>query len=167
MLSDAVQPTPAPAPRGAAGTAAPDAPWYAAGLRFTCTQCGNCCGGPPGHVWLNADEIQAMARRLGMTAEEFEQQHTRRIGARRSLLERRNGDCEFLARDGDGKARCTVYEARPVQCRTWPFWEGSLRSRRSWEVAARDCPGMNQGQLHPLPVIQTALRRNAAAGLPL
>jgi Fe-S-cluster containining protein len=36
--------------------------------------------------------------------------------------------CAFL----DG-ARCTVYEARPTQCRTFPFWKENLRRRGSWE----------------------------------
>lgn len=55
-------------------------------------------------------------------------------------------DCSLLARDEDtGKTTCTVHSARPVQCRTWPFWPGNLRSPRSWERAARDCEGINRG----------------------
>ena len=27
-------------------------PWYADGLSFECTMCGNCCTGPPGAVWF-------------------------------------------------------------------------------------------------------------------
>ena len=34
--------------------------WYQAGLRFGCTQCGNCCSGPPGYVWVNREEIRAI-----------------------------------------------------------------------------------------------------------
>ncbi|MFM1805538.1 MAG: hypothetical protein RL136_2417, partial [Planctomycetota bacterium] len=31
------------------------APWYAEGLRFECTQCGNCCSGGPGAVWFTPE----------------------------------------------------------------------------------------------------------------
>ena len=36
-------------------------PWYADGLSFTCTQCGNCCTGGPGYVWISDMEIDRLA----------------------------------------------------------------------------------------------------------
>ena len=30
--------------------------WYEQGLRFGCTQCGNCCTGPEGAVWFTEEE---------------------------------------------------------------------------------------------------------------
>ncbi|RMF75245.1 MAG: YkgJ family cysteine cluster protein [Planctomycetota bacterium] len=136
---------------------APSTPWYHEGLQFSCTRCGRCCGGAPGYVWVSDDEIAEIARKLGMTPAEFQLKHTRLLGGRRSLLELPNGDCEFLERLPDGKSACRVHSARPLQCRTWPFWASNLRSRRAWQAAARDCPGMNQGEHHPLPVIQEAV----------
>ena len=41
-------------------------PWYAEGLRFTCTRCGKCCGGPPGYVWVDQGDIRAIAAKLGL-----------------------------------------------------------------------------------------------------
>ena len=38
-----------------------DDPWYRDGLAFTCTRCGACCTGAPGYVWVDADEIAALA----------------------------------------------------------------------------------------------------------
>lgn len=143
--------------------AAPQAgrpPWYAGGLRFTCTQCGNCCGGAPGYVWVTDDDVARIARSLSMPVQRFVELHVRDVGVRRSLKERPDGDCEFLARDGSGKALCSIYAERPMQCRTWPFWQGNLESRRAWAEAAEGCPGINRGQHHPLPVIQAALSRN-------
>lgn len=142
-------------------------PWYAGGLCFSCTRCGNCCTGPPGYVWVSEAEIAGLAAALGMSVEKFRLRHTRRIGSRTSLLEHGNGDCEFLTRDAAGRATCTVHAARPLQCRTWPFWESNLRSARTWELASRNCPGMNQGPRHALPVIQDALRQARAANLDL
>ena len=142
-------------------------PWYVDGLRFACTQCGNCCTGAPGYVWVSEDEIAALARLRGMEAEAFRERHTRRVGRRRSLLEHANGDCEFLATTPDGRRVCSVYQARPLQCRTWPFWQSNVSSRRAWAGAALGCPGMNKGALHELPVIRAALDQNRAADLPL
>ena len=142
-------------------------PWYAEGLCFSCTYCGNCCSGAPGYVWVAYQEIAALARALGLTTEQFETHHTRRVGSRQSLLEFDNGDCEFLERDLDGRARCKIYAVRPLQCRTWPLWESNLRSPRSWKQAARNCPGIGHGEHHLLPVIQAVLRANASVSLPL
>jgi uncharacterized protein len=124
--------------------------WYADGLRFRCTQCGDCCTGAEGYVWVNQAEIDAMAARVGMTAEAFESAHVRRVGVRRSLKERRGGDCVLL----DPQTRkCTTYEERPRQCRTWPFWDSNLRSPEAWAEAAEACPGCNKGSLVPLETI--------------
>lgn len=134
-----------------------EAPWYADGLNFTCTQCGRCCGGAPGYVWVTPAETEAIAKRLAMPVADFEKRHVRNVGVRRSLRELRNGDCEFLLRRPDRTAYCSIYEDRPRQCRTWPFWAENLESRGTWDATAQGCPGMNKGQHHALPVIQAAL----------
>ncbi len=144
-----------------------DGPWYRDGLRFGCTQCGRCCGGAPGFVWVSGDEARDMAAFLDLPLDVFMRQHTRRVRGRRSLKEYENGDCEFLDHDDDGRARCTIHPVRPLQCRTWPFWDSIVRSPRAWEVTARDCPGMNGGTHHPLPVITAALESNRAGRLDL
>ena len=40
---------------------AEELPWYHEGLSFTCSQCGDCCTGAPGYVWVNNEEIAALA----------------------------------------------------------------------------------------------------------
>ncbi|MCC6492204.1 MAG: YkgJ family cysteine cluster protein [Pirellulales bacterium] len=124
-------------------------PWYADGLQFTCTGCGDCCTGAPGYVWVNAQEIEALAARLALPVEVFEKKYVRQIGVRRSLAERKNYDCVFL----DDQRRCTVYEDRPRQCRTWPFWDSNLKTPAAWEAACAACPGSGQGQLYTLEAI--------------
>jgi Fe-S-cluster containining protein len=124
-----------------------ETPWYAGGLKFKCTQCGDCCTGSPGYVWVNQDEINALAELVGESVEEFEHKYVRRIGVRRSLIEFPNGDCVFF----DGKARkCTVYGARPRQCRTWPFWQSNLRTEKDWQQTCEVCPGSGRGDLVPV-----------------
>lgn len=141
--------------------------WYGGGLKFSCTQCGNCCSGAPGFVWVGPDEIRRIAEHLRLDPAEFERVHTRRAHGRRSLLELRGGDCEFLVRDSGGKTRCSIHAVRPVQCRTWPFWKSNVAAESDWAASSRNCPGMNRGTHHPLPVIQAALAENEALRLPL
>ncbi len=127
-------------------------PWYHAGLRFTCTQCGNCCTGAPGYVWVNDEEIAALAARVGTSIAEFEKLYVRRVGSRKSLREYPNGDCVFF----DGQTRlCMVYDQRPRQCRTWPFWDSNLRSPKTWAKTCEVCPGSGQGRLYSLEEIET------------
>lgn len=121
-------------------------PWFENGLRFECTQCGNCCTGAPGFVWVNREEIAALARKLGMSAADFEAKYVRTVGIRKSLIEYANGDCVFF----DGKARkCAVYDARPRQCRTWPFWQSNVESKEAWRRTCEVCPGSGKGKLYP------------------
>lgn len=129
-----------------------DQAWYADGLRFQCTQCGNCCTGSPGFVWVNKEEIESLARLAGISdVEEFERLYVRKIGMRKSLVEFPNGDCVFF----DNEARtCTVYDARPRQCRTWPFWNSNLRSPEAWKETCQQCPGSGKGKLYSLDQIQ-------------
>jgi len=118
-------------------------PWYHAGLRFKCTQCGDCCTGAPGFVWVNKQEIHDLAARTKMGVEEFERQYVREVGVRKSLKEYDNGDCVFLDPQTRG---CRVYEARPRQCRTWPFWDSNLKYPETWAQTAEVCPGCDKGK---------------------
>jgi Fe-S-cluster containining protein len=131
----------------------PDLPWYQAGLRFTCSQCGDCCTGAPGHVWVNNEEIAALAAAIGLDIGAFEDQYVRRVGIRKSLVEFPNGDCVFF--DG-GSRKCTVYDARPRQCRTWPFWDSNLKTPEDWEHTCSVCPGSGKGQLYQLAEIEVS-----------
>ncbi len=139
-------------PKHDSPTEASPPPWYADGLQFTCTGCGDCCTGAAGYVWLNREDSEAIAGHLGMTREEFEKKYTRKVGVRLSLIEYANGDCVFF----DSKTRkCGVYEARPRQCRTWPFWDSNLRTPQTWADTCKACPGSGTGELHQLEVIET------------
>ncbi|HZZ28969.1 MAG TPA: YkgJ family cysteine cluster protein [Pirellulales bacterium] len=123
----------------------PQAPWFQNGLRFQCTQCGDCCTGTPGYVWVTEDEIAALAKVVGLAADDFEARYVRRVGSRKSLLEYDNGDCVFF----DSQARkCKVYQARPRQCRTWPFWDSNIRSPQAWKETCQVCPGSGKGKLY-------------------
>lgn len=124
--------------------------WYAEGLRFGCVQCGRCCGGAPGYVWLDQEELKAIAKHVGLPAKEFRRIYVRRLWRKMTLKERGNYDCVML----DAAGRCTVYPVRPLQCRTWPFWPVNLKSRKSWREARRRCPGIGNGPVYSFEQIE-------------
>jgi Fe-S-cluster containining protein len=120
--------------------------WFHEGLKFACTGCGDCCTGAPGYVWVNKAEIAALAGAIGIDEGEFERRYVRKVGVRKSLIEWGNGDCVFF----HGESRtCQVYDVRPRQCRTWPFWPSNLVSPETWADTAECCPGCNRGRLVP------------------
>ena len=128
-----------------------DEPWYKNGLRFECLRCGSCCTGFSGTVRVSDEEIAVLAYRLGIPEGEFRKQHTRIMrGGIVSLIEKKNKDCIFFER-GHG---CTVYEDRPRQCRTWPFWRYNVYSPGHWKREAKRCPGMGRGRLYPADLIK-------------
>ena len=124
------------------------------GLPFSCTQCGDCCTGEPGFVWVTDEEIAALATQLGEPVEVVRNVYTREAGKDRSLREKSNGDCVFY----DRQAGCTVYAVRPEQCRTWPFWESNVRNPEAWEATCSVCPGAGQGTLIPAEEITQRMR---------
>lgn len=137
-------------------------PWYADGLHFGCTRCGGCCVGA-GPVRVSDEEVLALARRLSLPAHEFRAMYTRTLrGGDVSLREhRRDRSCVFY----DRERGCTVYEDRPRQCRTWPFWRSVLDSPERWAEEARDCPGMNRGPRHARAEIEATRERDGTSGV--
>jgi len=105
-------------------------------------------------VWVKPEEAERIVQRLGMSLEDFYAGYTRQVGGRTTLTERANGDCVLL-KDG----RCRVYELRPSQCKTFPFWPWHLDAPGDWEEVARECPGVNKGRLYTCEEIQTLARK--------
>ena len=104
-----------------------------------------------------------MARSLGLLPFQFTDRYARKVDGRWSLIEvEKDGDhdCVFLERGDDGRAGCSIYDARPTQCRTWPFWPENLRSRSAWRQAAKDCPGIDAPDGEHVPVEEIDRRRD-------
>lgn len=128
------------------------------GLSFGCTLCGNCCSGDGGYVLFTDEEAGALARRLKISSAEFIAEYTHDTVAGRSLKERKTAEgyeCVFLDREKmPGKAVCSVYEDRPMQCRTWPFWRSNLVGPWAWSNAGKTCPGLNKGRHYTVQEIR-------------
>lgn len=125
--------------------------WYKEGLHFKCTECGKCCTGAPGYVWVNEKEMEAMANFLEIPLQEFIRKYIRKVGQRYSLIEsKKTFDCVFLK-----DKKCGVYGARPTQCRTYPWWPHNLRSKEAWEETAKTCEGIHpESPLVPYATIE-------------
>jgi len=93
-------------------------------------------------VYLTEEDIARLAEFLGMGAEEFEKRHVYRTKNLRRLRVPRYAQCAFLKEGG-----CSVHEAKPTQCRTFPYWPELLTSRRAWHETGKRCPGIGKGDL--------------------
>ncbi len=141
----------------------PPEPWFADGLQFSCTGCGNCCTGGPGVIWISDEELTRLAAFLNKTVDEVIAKYCTRIGRKVTIKEKKPNargefDCIFLKILPVGSMFngqklpvairiCRIYPVRPLQCRTWPFWHDTLATPEDWAAAAaKRCPGMNRGR---------------------
>jgi uncharacterized protein len=140
-----------------------DTPFYVEGLRFGCTRCSACCRHTPGYVFLSEADVRALMAHLGVSRKDFLLDCCRQvdfgIARRLSLREKPNVDCIFW-----GEGGCTVYPARPLQCRSFPFWPAHLGSRKDWDDCAARCPGVGKGELHGGDEIEGWLRERREEG---
>ncbi len=107
-------------------------------FRFECHRCGHCCRTGHGRVWFEEEELAPMAAARGMEVEAFVRLHVVAVDGRLSLREGPHGRCGLL----EGLCDCSVYEARPAQCRSFPFWPAILEGGSALLDAAAYCPGI-------------------------
>jgi Fe-S-cluster containining protein len=131
--------------------------WFKEGLSFGCTGCGRCCK-MNGDVWLSPEEQPAIAKAIGETVDSFRDKYTRQTLKEWACLKQGTAvatstdtsntstdtttstetetiktGCVFLSSE---TGQCTIYETRPVQCRTYPFWPSLLEDIEDWEDEA-------------------------------
>jgi Fe-S-cluster containining protein len=125
-------------------------------LRFSCTQCGQCCAtGGEYYVYLSDEESERIRASLQLSRGWFRRRYLRCLDdGDQVLASGPNERCIFL----DAEGKCRVYAARPVQCRTYPFWPELVGSAAAWNREARRCEGINQGRAVARSVIRRALR---------
>ena len=118
-------------------------------LRFECTSCGKCCRvrGEYAFVYLNRQEEEALAGLLAITVRSFRRRHTwvDEEGFRQLIF--RGDKCTFL---DDVTQQCSVYQARPTQCRTFPFWGEMVNGSRFTKEASDLCEGIGRGRLYSI-----------------
>ncbi|MBA1438161.1 MAG: YkgJ family cysteine cluster protein [Epsilonproteobacteria bacterium] len=105
-----------------------------------CATCeGRCCTGESGYIYVSKKEIFAIAELLGMDVNEFGVKYLFKKGYKYSIKENKvdeSYECVFYDKATNG---CKIYQARPSQCRTFPFWE--YFKTRVDELKS-ECPGI-------------------------
>lgn len=105
-----------------------------------CEQCrGNCCRGSGGYIWVEMKELQDIAAFMDISIDSTLENYVRLVGTKLSLQERLVGD-EYLCCFFDPvKHRCLIYELRPEQCHTFPFWD---KFKEKTYAVMKECPGV-------------------------
>lgn len=130
--------------------------FFQKGIHFECTDCGYCCTGEPGVVFISDQEITALAAWLQQDEDAVRTEYVRSYEDQSCLREEPNGDCCFF----DG--RCRIYPVRPHQCRTYPFWLQNLRSPEAWARTCAECPGIGRGRWYSPEEIITRVQEDMA-----
>lgn len=112
--------------------------WYEKGVPFKCTSCGKCCTGS-GCVSLSENEAKDIAKYLELSFEKFLSLYCIKSMGKYLLKDLPGTDhCIFLK-----EKKCSIYEHRPTQCKTFPYWPSIMRSKKNWDSEARHCEGIN------------------------
>ena len=115
------------------------------GIKFSCQSSGNCCVsmGNHGYVYLSKDDLNTLAIFFNQNKNEFKKKYCKITNGFIHLKEfkKNKGNCLFLINN-----RCSVYKARPIQCRTWPFWNENMNAKTWNKEIALFCPGIGKGR---------------------
>lgn len=135
-----------------------NAAFYQKGLPFSCQRCSSCCRIDPGYVFLSEEDLSTLLKATGHTRNTFLKQYCRWVSIGEvqylSLKEKEDYDCIFWEQGG-----CTIYPYRPIQCKSYPFWESFLESEDQWEALKEACPGVGKGEVHTAFEIQDWIHR--------
>ena len=105
-----------------------------------CNSCeGRCCTGESGYIYVNKNEIESIAKLLNMQVSDFAKEYLYKKGYKYSIKEikfNESYECVFYNRETNG---CGIYDARPTQCRTFPFWD---YYKTRVEELKLECPGI-------------------------
>jgi len=105
-----------------------------------CYSCGGrCCTGESGYIYVNKNEMERIASFLEISIDELKEKYLYKKGYKFSIKEIKYQDsfeCIFYDRENNG---CKIYMARPIQCRTFPFWE---YYKTRVEELKQECPGI-------------------------
>lgn len=143
-------------------------------LKFRCTGCGNCCKDPL--LPLTDADVARITRKTGDAVtdivrfvdrdaidmdDEPEAFAALRQGKRVMILRHERGGCRYLGADN----RCSIYNARPLGCRIFPFdptFDRKGDVRRLQLIQATDCKYELDGANDPVAIRELHTRYEAA-----
>ncbi len=105
-----------------------------------CSTCqGRCCTGESGYIYVSKSEVEKISELLGLEIRDFVGKYLFKKGYKYSIKETKYNDsheCIFYDRDING---CKIYEARPSQCISFPFWD---YYKTRVDELKQECPGI-------------------------
>lgn len=142
------------------GTALSNKSFIEQGIQFQCQGSGNCCvsRGGYGFVYMTLEDRRRMANHLKLTTSSFTKKYCDQADGIWKIANPAEGDCMFLK-----NRRCSVYEGRPTQCRTWPFWPEALKPKTWTGEIASFCPGVGKGKIWSKAEVEAELNVQRAS----
>lgn len=132
--------------------------WEREFLRFECQSgCVKCCVSP-GVIYFDEEDIERAAVFLGVPVSAFKTDYLVREYGRWMIEVTENERCPFLAFNG-----CRIHDAKPRQCRTYPFWRENLATPKRWQATGQRCPGIGAGPAIPLKTIRDSAESDEPA----
>lgn len=118
--------------------------WWSEGVRFECQGSGRCCvsRGEYGFVYTTKEDRKRLGKLMNLSTADFTRRYLAKTDGVFHLKDGDGPDCIFLKNN-----RCEVYEARPVQCRTWPFWPEVMNAKTWTKEVKAFCPGVGKGKV--------------------
>jgi Fe-S-cluster containining protein len=105
-----------------------------------CASCeGKCCTGESGYIFVTRNEIENISKLLNLSVNDFGVKYLYKKDYKYSIKEvlvEDSYECVFYDKATNG---CQIYEARPSQCATFPFWE---YYKTRVDELKEECPGI-------------------------
>ncbi|MEM1529761.1 MAG: YkgJ family cysteine cluster protein [Desulfurococcaceae archaeon] len=115
-------------------------------VNFTCIRCGKCCSSGP-NVALTVQDVCKIAKYMNTSWRDLAGKHFYAVIADHipvAVLRGIGDKCIFLKIQGR-LATCTIYPARPMRCRLYPFIPVSPGEIGRLEISTK-CPGVKSGE---------------------
>ena len=91
---------------------------------------------------------------MGITPSQFKRRFLTDVtGIGMGIRLTRQGQCSLL----NEQMQCSVYEVRPQQCRTYPYWPEIFYNEQTWHDEGRRCEGIGRGEIIPIDEIKKNL----------
>ena len=116
------------------------------GINFQCQGSANCCisRGSYGYVYLSKKDILLLSQFKKIKIDTFIHRYCDKTDGFIHLKEKNgHSECQFLQ-----NKKCSIYKARPTQCRTWPFWSENMKPKIWNQDISKFCPGIGKGELY-------------------
>ncbi|ASM38593.1 MAG: YkgJ family cysteine cluster protein [Campylobacter sputorum] len=107
-----------------------------------CKKCGGkCCTGESGYIWISKDEIFALCKHLNTSFDDFKHNYLIKVGFRFSLKEKNYNNGKACIFFDEENLNCSIYDFRPNQCKTFPFWS---HFKNNFDELERECIGVKK-----------------------